>query len=368
MQDWNDINPDSNTSVTIVNLYLKILKKISKNYHSVLYTPWRILAECIDRHAPLKRIKCTRPPAPWLKSLDIQQLISERNRKRYLAHLTQKTSDWTAYRAVRNKLKHAIRTTKKKFLTSALSDKRPRNIWRFIHRILKPKNQTITVNVDDLNKHFITTANRLLKSEHLEPQDILKTLESLPDQTSKANFNLQYVTYEQVEKELKDLRLDCSAGYDNISVQHVKSVYENLVSPLTHIINSSISENLFPIQWKKAKISPIPKSDDPQNFDDYRPVSVLPLFSKVYERLVAKQLCTFLERSCTLKDTMAGFRKSHSTNTLLLKIRDDILRAMSKGELTLSVYSDYSKAFDTAQHHTIIQKLHKIGFSTSAPK
>ena len=65
---------------------------------------------------------------------------------------------------------------------------------------------------------------------------------------------------------------------------------------------------------------------------------------------------------------MAGFRKSHSTNTLLLKIRDDILRAMSKGELTLSVYSDYSKAFDTVQHHTIIQRLHKIGFSTSALK
>ena len=170
---------------------------------------------------------------------------------------------------------------------------------------------------------------------------MLKTVESLPDQTSKANFNLQYATYEQIEKELKDIRLGCSAGYDNISVQHVKSVYENLVSPLTHIINSSISENLFPIQWKKARISPIPKSDDPRNFDDYRPVSVLPLFSKVYELLVAKQLCTFLERSCNLKYTMAGFRKSHSTNN------DDILRAMSKGELTLSVYSDYSKAFNT---------------------
>ena len=116
------------------------------------------------------------------------------------------------------------------------------------------------------------------------------------------------------------------------------------------------------------KISPISKSDDPQNFDGYRPVSVLSLFSKVYERVAAKQLCTFIERSCTLKDTMAGFRRSHSTNALLLKIRDAILRTMSKGELTLSVYSDYSKAFDTAQNHTIIQKLHKIGFSTAALK
>ena len=176
-----------------------------------------LVTEFIGRHVPIKQIKCTRPPDPWLKSLDIQQLISECNCKRYLAHLTQKTSDWTAYRAVRNKLKHAIRATKKKFSTSALSEKRPRNIWCFIHPILKPKNQTITVNNDDLNKHFIAI-NPLLKSEHLESQNILKTLESLPDQTSKANFNLQYVTYEQIKKELKGLRLDCSAGYDNISV------------------------------------------------------------------------------------------------------------------------------------------------------
>ena len=52
-----------------------------------------LVTECIDRHAPPKRIKCTRTPAPWLKNLDIQQIISEGNRKRYLAHLTQKTSD-----------------------------------------------------------------------------------------------------------------------------------------------------------------------------------------------------------------------------------------------------------------------------------
>ena len=233
---------------------------------------------------------------------------------------------------------------------------------------LKPKNQTLTVNADDLKKHFITTANHFLKSEHLEPQDILKTLEVLPDQTSKTNFNLQYITYEQVEEELKDLRLDCSAGYDNTSVQHVKSVYENLVSPLTHIINSSISENLFPIQWKMAKINPIPKSDDPQKYDDYCPVTVLPLFSKVYERLIAKKLSAFLERSCTLKDNIAGFRKLRSANILLMKIRDDILSAMSKGELTLSVYSDYSKDLDAVQHHTIIQKLPKMDFSTAVLK
>ena len=158
--------------------------------------------------------------------------------------------------------------------------------------------------------------------------------------------------------------MDYSACYNSISVQHVKSVYESLVSQLTHIINSSISGNLFPIQWKKTKIGPIPKSDDPQNFDDYNPVSVSPLFSKVYERLIAKQLCTFLERSCTLKDTKNRIQQAR----FFFKIRGDILRVMSKRELTLSFYGDYSKAFDTVQHHTVIQKLHKIGFCNNSTK
>ena len=84
-------------------------------------------------------------------------------------HTEPRKPDWTAYREVRNKLKYAIQTTKKKFLTSALYDKRPKSIWHLIHWILKPKNQTLTVNVDNLNKHFITTANCLLKPERLEP-------------------------------------------------------------------------------------------------------------------------------------------------------------------------------------------------------
>ena len=83
-------------------------------------------------------------------------------------------------------MKYALRITKKKFLTSALSDKRPKSIWRFIQRILKPENQTITIDVDDLNNHFITTANRVLKSKYLEPQDIKNNRVF-----TKSNFKIQ---------------------------------------------------------------------------------------------------------------------------------------------------------------------------------
>ena len=96
------------------------------------------------------------------------------------------------------------------------------------------------------------------------------------------------------------------------------------------------------------------------------PNTVLPLLSKIFERLIAIQICDFIEKSCTYKSTMSGFRRSHSTTTLLLKIRDDILKAMKKGELTLAIFSDYSKAFDTVSFSTILTKLNKIGFDRKA--
>ena len=175
-------------------------------------------------------------------------------------------------------------------------------------------------------------------------------------------FKMKNVTYKSVENELKSMRMDCSAGYDHFSMSYIKPVIDELVSPLTHIINESIEYNTFPQQWKIGKISPIPKTSNSTEPDEFRPISILPIFSKIFERLIAKQICDYIERTCIYKNTMSGFRRSHSTSTLLLKIRDDILEAMKKGELSLAIFSDYSKAFDTVSYSTILKKLNKVGF------
>ena len=96
---------------------------------------------------------------------------------------------------------------------------------------------------------------------------------------------------------------------------------------------------------------------------DFRPVSVLPILSKVYERLVLSQLVEHIESSILYKETMSGFRKGHSTAVVLLKLKDDILKAMKKkGEITLAVFTDYSKAFDTVDFQVLLNKLHRLGF------
>ena len=129
-------------------------------------------------------------------------------------------------------------------------------------------------------------------------------------------------------KEIKSLRLDCSSGYDNIPINLIRPVAESLASPLTYIINNGIDAKLFHKAWEKK--------DHPRTSDDYRPISVLPVLSKIYERLVCRQFIKFIERNHVYKDTMSGFRSNHSIDTLLLKIRDDIIKSINHGELTLA--------------------------------
>ena len=101
-------------------------------------------------------------------------------------------------------------------------------------------------------------------------------------------------------REIKGLRWDCSTGPDNIPAKFVKLVAERLVFPLTHIINLCLDRNEYPLLWKTARISPIPKVDEPRKNDNYRPISILPVLFKVYEKLALRQITDFLTENAIL--------------------------------------------------------------------
>ena len=156
------------------------------------------------------------------------------------------------------------------------------------------------------------------------------------------------------------LKSDCSSGHNNIPVLYLK--------PVVHIINTSIDQEIFPKQWKISRVCPIPKTDNPTSIKDYRPISVLSVLSKVYERVILNQLCSFIETQNLYNINQSGFRKGHSTNTLLLKLRDDIRTAMNRSEVILSILIDYSKAFDTIDHRILLEKLQNMNFAKNTIK
>ena len=134
---------------------------------------------------------------------------------------------------------------------------------------------------------------------------------------------------------------------------------------MTTIVNDCIRKCIFPEQWKVAKVCPIPKVHNPSQSKDYRPISILLIFSKILEQVIMKQLCLFIEDQLVYSKNQSGFRKNHSTNTLLIKMRDDILNAQDRGEVTMR---NFSKAFDTVDFVALLQKLHKLNFSKEALK
>ena len=152
---------------------------------------------------------------------------------------------------------------------------------------------TLQVDPSALNKFFNKTAKRLVRQNATTDGVTLSHTDSLT--SNHDNFKLQEVKYIDVLKSLKSLRNDCSTGYGNIPVSFIKPIAEYIASALTFRINNLIEESKFPDQWKIARISPIPKVTNSTELMDYRPISILPILPKLYEKQVLHQITDFIE-------------------------------------------------------------------------
>ena len=160
-------------------------------------------------------------------------------------------------------------------------------------------------------------------------------------------------------KEIVLMLKETATGYDDIGAVFLKMSAEYIGNPLSHICNVSFLEGVFPDSL--AKVIPLIKTEDPMCFNNYRPVSLLCILSKVFERLMYNRLIKFLENFKILYEHQFGFRKGCSTHTALLAHVDDLIQALDKGEYVLGVFFDFSRAFDTVDHSISLDKLYHYG-------
>ena len=191
--------------------------------------------------------------------------------------------------------------------------------------------------------------------------EIGKTFDdSLPKVDSFVSSNpyvIPSITPDFVLTEIKQMADGKATGIDGISVKLLKLAGDSIVSPLTFLYNMSISKGVFPSDWKKAKVTPIFKTGDPTLVNNYRPVSVLCVLSKILEKHVHNTFYDYLSKNQLLSGCQFGFRPHHSTDTALLSIVDKWLQNIDEGFLTGAVFIDLRKAFDTVNHSVLLHKL-----------
>ena len=137
-------------------------------------------------------------------------------------------------------------------------------------------------------------------------------------------------------------------------------------SAIMKVVYGSFSHNTFPNAWKMAEVIPIQKSGDYEDPANTRPVSLLPIVSKVCERSALSQFRDFLDSNGIIHHSQSGNRKLHSTETALLHYTDELLKNMDDKKISVIVLLDMSKAFDSIRHDLLINKLHKLGVSFAA--
>ena len=184
-----------------------------------------------------------------------------------------------------------------------------------------------------------------------------------PQLLTDAQFSLSQITDDFVYKQLKTLNSKKSYGLPDIPIRLVKYGVEALARPLMLLLNRSIKEGTLPVDWKHVIVTPVHKAGSKSDPSNFRPISVLPVFSKILERAVHRMVYTFLQKHRLLFHLQSGFRPLHSKST---HVTNTLLENIDKGLLTGLLFLDLSKAFDTLHYSIMLNKLTSLGMNRSA--
>ena len=330
-----------------------------------------------DECVPKKKIKRhdakRKPKVPWI-TYSLLKCIRRKNKlyKKYLNKPTETNA--TTFKMYRNKLNSLLKLAKQNYFSSKLDKERynMRNTWKVLNSILRsPKkkccnkfvreNNTYTDSkqiANEFNRFFASIGPTLADNIQHQGQDFNMYLDSC----SSTTCFFRPTDENEIVKLIGKLGNRKSPGYGQIRSELAKLVATEIAYPLKIIFNKSLYSGIVPDALKVAKVVPIYKKDSPESFNNYRPVSVLPCFSKILERIVHERCYSFLNTNNTLYNRQYGFRQKHSTYMAVLDFIKDINLAIDGNMYTAGIFMDLSKAFDTIDHDILLYKLYHYGF------
>ena len=177
-------------------------------------------------------------------------------------------------------------------------------------------------------------------------------------------MEFQEITEEFIHKQINKINIKKATGKDGISAKMLKLAEPVIAKPVSNMINKSLKSSVFPFKLKEAEVIPLHKKNNTLDKSNYRPVSILPVLSKKFERAIYNQLINHF--NIHFHPFLSAFRPGYGCHTTLLKILEDWKRALDDNKFVAAVLMDLSKAFDCLPHDLLLLKLEAYGLSKSS--
>lgn len=222
---------------------------------------------------------------------------------------------------------------------------------------VKDSSRSLVHSVEELNKYFAEAG----EEQTVEADELLDTSD-ISENFDDRKFFFRHVTPEDIRRSVNRIKAKAT-GKDGISPVLISMVLPYVILVIEHMFNYSLTHAEMPTVWKTAVITPIPKIKEPTMLQHYRPISILPFLSKVLERIVSDQIINYLTENELLDPCQFAYKRNSSTQTCIIRMLDDVRQAIDDRRVTVSIFFDFSKAFDRVRHDILINKLRVIGFS-----
>lgn len=317
-----------------------------------------------DLHAPIKNYTIKKGRyAPWITdNIKLMQKLREKALKKFKS--SGAPAHWTYYKQLRNLTTTAIKSEKKAYLRHKFQNCNIKDKWRELKKLNIVKNKNIEIpdnlkNADAINNFFITSNNSPPND------DLIKYYSNNIKQGVTSIFSFELTNEFTVANVINNMK-STAFGTDTLNLTLIQLCCPFIIPFVTHIINECIITKYFPMAWKQAKVIPLPKINQPSEFSHLRSISILPVLSKVFEKIMELQIRVHLNINNILPIKQSGFRQGYSCATALLDILDDIIKASDESKISILILLDYSKAFDMINHTILKSILHFVGFGESA--
>lgn len=223
------------------------------------------------------------------------------------------------------------------------------------------------LKAEDFNNFFIDIPKNLIhqisnsNNSQTNYKNYIKSFMS--DKNIDTCFSFQEVSQIKIRDTIRNLKNKPSRDIYDINVGLVKYLQDILVGPLTTLINLAIREKTFPKCFKISKVIPIPKGGDLDDPNNFRPIALIPVLSRIYESILREQLYSYFESGGLFSTHQFGFREGKSTTQAVLKMLEDVVDSFEKKEYMRVVCCDLSKAFDCVSHGILLEKLTYYGIT-----